>query len=232
MTPPTIAIIPARGGSVRMPGKNVAIFMGQPLIHWTVRAALDSGVVDRVFVSTDDPTIAQAGRAAGAEVPYLRPAELATSSATTYDAIAHMLDHLSLHTARIGLLQPTSPLRHAQDVRLAFDMMTDRQAPGVVSVCTFDTPWPVLRCLDAAGQLRLVDEPAGGVPTHQLNGALYLCTEAILRRTRSFTPPGTLPYVMPANRSVDIDTPLDFQIAHAIASTLPAVFASPAPAAH
>jgi CMP-N,N'-diacetyllegionaminic acid synthase len=226
VTQANIAIIPARGGSVRMPGKNLATFMGQPLIHWTVRAALDSGVVDRVLVSTDDPEIAKAGLAAGAEIPYLRPTELATSTATTYDVIAHMLDHLSLSNARIALLQPTSPLRHAQDVKEAFNMMTTQQAPAVVSVCSFDTPWPVLRGLDAAGTLRLLDEPAAGPPTHQLNGALYLFTSAILRRTRSFTPPGTVPYVMPAERSVDIDTPLDFQIAHAIAATMPVLFTS------
>lgn len=226
MSHKAIAIIPARGGSVRMPRKNVALFMGQPLIHWTVKAALDSGVAERVFVNTDDAEIAEAGRAAGAEVPFLRPAELATSSATTYDVIAHMLDTLALSARYFVLMQPTSPLRSAEDLRAAFDLLVAQRAAAVVSVCGFDKPWPVLRRVDAAGELHLLEEPAGGAPTHQLNGALYLGSQATLRATRSFTPPGTLPYVMPAARSVDIDTPLDFRIAEAIAQTMPALFAA------
>lgn len=226
MSHKAIAIIPARGGSVRMPRKNVALFMGQPLIHWTVKAALDSGVAERVFVNTDDAEIAEAGRAAGAEVPFLRPAELATSSATTYDVIAHMLDTLALSARYFVLMQPTSPLRSAEDLRAAFDLLVAPRAAAVVSVCGFDKPWPVLRRVDAAGELHLLEEPAGGAPTHHLNGALYLGSQATLRATRSFTPPGTLPYVMPAARSVDIDTPLDFRIAEAIAQTMPALFAA------
>jgi CMP-N-acetylneuraminic acid synthetase len=226
MSHKAIAIIPARGGSVRMPRKNVALFMGQPLIHWTVKAALDSGVAERVFVNTDDAEIAEAGRAAGAEVPFLRPAELATSSATTYDVIAHMLDTLALSARYFVLMQPTSPLRSSDDLRAAFDLLVTQRAAAVVSVCGFDKPWPVMRRVDSAGELQQLAEPAGGVPTHQLNGALYLGSQATLRATRSFTPPGTLPYVMPAARSIDIDTPLDFRIAEVIAQTLPALFAA------
>lgn len=224
MSEEAIAIIPARGGSVRMPRKNVALFMGQPLIYWTVKVALNSGVVDRVFVNTDDAEIAEAGRAAGAEVPFMRPAELATSSATTYDVVAHMLDTLALSAPYFVLMQPTSPLRSAQDLRDAFDLLVAQRAAAVVSVCSFDTPWPVLRRIDGTGQLQLLEEPIGGTPSHQLNGALYMGSQARLRATRSFTPPGTLPYVMPAARSVDIDTPLDFRIAEAIAQTMPELF--------
>lgn len=221
-----IAIIPARGGSVRMPRKNVTTFMGKPLIYWTVRAAIDSGVVDRVFVNTDDPEIAAAGQAAGAECPFLRPAHLATSTATTFDVIAHMLDSLALDVSHYALMQPTSPLRGPDDLRAAYALMEDQAAPAVVSVAPFDMPWPVLRRLDATGALQLVDTPASGLPSHQLNGALYLGTPALLHATGSFTPPGTLPYVMSVARSVDIDTPLDFRIAEAIAQSMPARFSA------
>lgn len=221
-----IAIIPARGGSVRMPRKNVAAFMGKPLIHWTVRAALDSGVVDRVFINTDDPEIASVGQAAGAECPFMRPAHLATSTATTFEVIAHMLDNLTLDVSHYALLQPTSPLRGPDDLRAAFALMIDQAAPAVVSVTPFDIPWPVLRRLDATRALQRVDTPTSGLPSHQLNGALYLGTPALLRATGSFTPPGTLPYVMPADRSVDIDTPLDFRIAEAIARSMPTRFSA------
>lgn len=226
MSQKAIAIIPARGGSVRMPRKNVAPFLGRPLIYWTVKAALDSGIAERVFVNTDDAEIAEAGRAAGAEVPFLRPAELATSSATTYDVIVHMLDTLRLSARYFVVMQATSPLRSADDVRAAYDLLVTQRAAAVVSVCGFDKPWPVLRRVDAAGQLQLLEEPAGGAPTHQLNGALYLGSQATLCATRSFTPQGTLPYVMPATRSVDIDTALDFHIAEAIAQNLPELFPS------
>lgn len=219
-----IAIIPARGGSVRMPRKNITSFMGVPLISWTVKAALESGVCSRTIVSTDDPEIAQAALDAGAEVPFLRPAHLATSTASTFDVINHLLENIREVAGRYALLQPTSPLRTGQDIAQANALMAETAAPAVVSVSRFDIPWPVLRLTDADGILCVVTEPPGGLPGLMLNGAIYLGHIPLLRTTKSFTPEGTRPFVMPAERSVDIDTPLDFQIAEAIARNSPDLF--------
>lgn len=220
-----IAIIPARGGSVRMPRKNVADFMNKPLIHWTVQAAIASGCVDRTIVSTDDPEIAEAAMAAGAECPFLRPAHLATSEATTLDVVLHLLDSMETDPEHFVLMQPTSPLRFADDVVRAFHMMDTQKAPAAVSVCAVDKPWPVLRQRAEDGQLNQPPEPEGGAPGYQLNGAIYWNKTTVLRQSRSFTPDGCLGYVMSAEASVDIDTPLDFAIAVEIARKMPEKFA-------
>jgi len=212
-----LAIIPARGGSVRLPRKNVMDFMGKPLIHWTVKAALDSGVCDRVTVNTDDPEIAAAGRDAGADVPFLRPAHLATSEATTFDVVQHAIETLNDTPEYVVLLQPTSPLRNGGDIAAAFALIERTCAPAVVSVSRFDKPWPVLRRVDDANVICELPEPADGRPTHQLNGAVYIERLQPFLETRSFTPPGTLAYEMPSDRSVDVDTALDFKIALTVA---------------
>ncbi len=211
-----LALIPARGGSVRLPRKNVRDFMGKPLIHWTIKAALTSGVCDRVTVNTDDVEIAEAALNSGAEVPFMRPLYLATSEATTFDVVEHAITALNVTPEYIVLLQPTSPLRNAEDIKSAFALIERTGAPAVVSVSPFDKPWPVL-CRVEAGVLNPVPEPSRGAPTHQLNGAIYIERLQPFLSTRSFTPPGTLAYEMPPDRSIDVDTALDFKIAHAIA---------------
>jgi CMP-N-acetylneuraminic acid synthetase len=223
----SVAVIPARGGSVRLPRKNVRLFMGRPLIAWTIRAALDCGVMDRVIVSTDDPEIAEAAVAAGAEVPFLRPAHLATSEATSMDVVLHLLDALALAPDHVTLLQPTSPLRGADDIRDAHAMALDGGAPGVVSVTPFDKPWPVLRRLDGTGWLTAPSEPIEGPPTHMLNGAIYHVRRSALLESGSFTPAGTVGFVMSADRSVDIDTATDWALAEATARLHPDRFAAP-----
>jgi CMP-N-acetylneuraminic acid synthetase len=198
--------------------------MGRPLIHWTVRAAIDSGLMDRVIVSTDDPEIAEAGIKAGAEVPFLRPAHLATSHATSLDVVSHMLESLQLAPDYLVLLQPTSPLRGAQDLRAAYEIIENSDAPAVVSVAEFEKPWPVLRKVDSKGVLGTLSQPSEGVPTHLLNGAIYFLRLRPFLEARNFTPPGTLAYTMSSEKSVDIDSPMDFAIARTIASQYPELF--------
>ncbi|RCW21176.1 N-acylneuraminate cytidylyltransferase [Ciceribacter lividus] len=190
--------------------------MGKPLIHWTVKAALTSGICDRVTVNTDDIEIAEAAQNAGAEVPFMRPPHLATNEATTFDVVEHAITTLKVAPDYIVLLQPTSPLRSGDDIRSAFALIERTGAPAVVSVSAFDKPWPVLRRVEAS-VLNPVPEPSRGAPTHQLNGAIYIERLQPFLNTRSFTPPGALAYEMPRDRSIDVDTALDFKIAHAIA---------------
>lgn len=216
-----LAVIPARGGSRGLPRKNVLQFCGRPLIAWTIAAALESGVAGRVIVSTDDEEIAAVAREAGAEVPFLRPAELATDEATTLDVALHLLDTLALQPAWLLLLQPTSPLRTASDICAAAALAGESDA--VVSLASA-SQW--LHRVDRDGFLEpLVDVPMtrrqDAPPAYALNGAIYLVRTEALRRERTFCPRRTRAYIMPPERSVDIDTALDWTWAQMLAEDSP-----------
>lgn len=124
-----IAIIPARGGSKGLPGKNMRNLCGKPLIAWSIEKALKSDCLDRVVVSTDDPEIARVAQAFGAEVPFLRPPELASDTASTYDVLRHALAHYATehgeHFDYTVLLEPTSPLREDDDIDRALRLLED-----------------------------------------------------------------------------------------------------------
>ena len=116
-----IAIIPARGGSKRLPGKNIKLLGGKPLIAWTIEAAIKSNIFDHIFVSTDSEEIASVSRDYGAKVPFLRPAELASDTATTNDVVTHLVEwfekEYNKEVTTVAILQPTSPLRNAQHIQ-------------------------------------------------------------------------------------------------------------------
>ena len=214
-----LAVITARGGSKGLPRKNLLPLAGRPLIAWTVAAARQAACVDRVIVSTDTAEIAEAARKAGAEVPFMRPPELATDSAGSIEVLRHAVKMCPGYTYLL-LLQPTSPLRTAADIDAAFALMRASDARSCVSVCEVEeSPW-LMFCKNTAAQLeRLLPEPVAGsrrqdLPTvYRLNGAIYLA------RTEWFLAEGcllgrdTVGYVMPAKRSVDIDTSADFELA-------------------
>lgn len=214
-------IIVARGGSKGLPGKNVRLLAGKPMVAWTVEAALAAQRLDRVVVSTDDAVIAEAARLAGAEVPFLRPAHLAGDTASVVDAIFHAIDNLGEQPEWVVLLQATSPLRLAGDIDACIDLCLSRDAPAVasISLAAKSPYWMVT--LDDQGHIHMV------VPRDQMgdnrqslpaaycpNGAVYVARTEWLRRTRTFWQPGvTLGYIMPPERSVDVDTVLDFRLA-------------------
>lgn len=216
-----LALVCARGGSKGLPGKNVRPLAGRPVIAWSVEAAMGASLVDRVVVSTDDPAIAEAARAAGAEVPFLRPAELASDTAGIYDVIFHALDSLDEQPSHVVLLQATSPLRIAADIDGCIRLCLDQGAPAAATLCEpgkspywmfhlgpDGTVRPVIACDGPGG--RRQDLPAAWAP----NGAVYVAETAWLRRERNFWKAGvTLGYVMPPERSVDIDSLLDFRLA-------------------
>ena len=211
-----LALIPARGGSQRIPRKNIRPFCGKPLLHWTIEAALASACVDQVVVSTEDPEIAEIADAGGAEVPFFRPAELATDGAPGIAPVLHALEQLP-QVSDVLLLQPTSPLRTSADIEAIVAL---RQQFGLESAVSL-TPsvkhpaWmyrlsPDQR-LEPMLQLDGADCRQHLTPAYVLNGALYLVSRAFLLREKTFITPETLGYVMPAERSVDIDTPLDWR---------------------
>ena len=191
------------------------------MIAWSVAAALGSALLDRVLVSTDDPAIAAAARAAGAEVPFLRPAELATDGANVVDAVLHAIDSSATACDDVVLLQATSPLRLASDIDDCIRLRYARGAPAVATLCeAAKSPYWMFH-LDDASRVGLVvaRDEIGFLrqalpPAYAANGAVYVAQLDWLRRERTFWRQGqTLGLVMPAERSVDIDTLLDFRLA-------------------
>ena len=217
------ALIPARGGSKGIPRKNVKPLAGKPLIAWTIEAARAARSVARVIVSTEDGEIADVARQHGAEVPFMRPPELASDSAASVDVVLHAIDWLADHEHvqpdLVLLLQPTSPLRIAQDIDAAVDLQRARRAAAIVSVCMAPHPPEWLRRLGPDGELlpwHAGPEPLrrqDAVLAYLVNGALYLVQTAVLREEKTLSPSRTLAYVMPPERSLDIDTPWDFHLA-------------------
>ncbi len=221
-----LALIPARGGSKGIPRKNVREIAGKPLIAWTIEAAGAAAGVDAVVVSTEDDEIAAVSLACGADVPFMRPAVLAADETPGIDPVLHALDMLPSYDA-VLLLQPTSPLRTTADIEGILALAAETGAPAMVSVCeSRDHPnW--MYDLDTGGRLEPLFTGQGAPrrqdlpPIYSLNGAMYFARTEWLRDRRSFVGPGTLGYPMPAERSVDIDSPLDWRIAEMLLGLMP-----------
>lgn len=213
-----LALIPARGGSKGIPRKNVRPIAGKPLIAWTIEAARAARDVDAVVVSTEDGEIAEIARSWGADVPFMRPPELAADDTPGIDPVLHALTMLPAYDA-VLLLQPTSPLRTGADIEGLLALARQQGACSVVSIReTQDHPAWMYR-LGSAGELqpllpgediaRRQDLP----PVYALNGAMYFAQTAWLRARRGLVGPETIGYPMPTERSVDIDEPLDWRLA-------------------
>lgn len=211
-----LAVIPARGGSKGLPGKNTLPVRGRPLLAWTAEAALGAHAVDRVVVSSDADAILAAARSCGVE-PLRRPAGLATDTATTIDVVLHALDACPGYDV-VVVLQPTSPLRTAADIDAALERLAASGAPACVSVCEAEqSPYWMYRISAGETLVPIVDAPAGATrrqdlpAVYVLNGAIYAADAAWLRKERAFVTARTVAHVMPAERSLDIDTARDFQ---------------------
>lgn len=228
MTGGAIGIIVARGGSKRLPGKNLRLLGGIPLIAWTIEAALAARRLDRVILSTDDEAIADAARAAGCEVPFMRPAALATDTATSADVLRHALaavDAVRRHD-RLVLLQPTSPLRGADDIDGAIALAQEQDAASVVGICPAETVPAHLFWHEADGRLSSVigasfAEIAGRRSQDcrtgwRLNGALYVARIDWFLAGGQLLGPDSIGYAMPRDRSVDIDDEMGLIEAEAI----------------
>lgn len=212
-----VALITARGGSKRLPRKNVLPLAGKPMIAWTIEAARQSAALGRVIVSTEDEEIARVSREHGAEVPFVRPAELGLDDSDHVAVVEHALDWLAEHEGvepdHVMLLQPTSPLRTAEDIDACVSIARESGAPAVVSVTAVS---PHAMRLGDGGTLECFGEV--GTPQQPLvapNGAVYLNRVASLRAHRAFIPARSLGYLMPSERSLDVDTQWDFSLAEA-----------------
>jgi CMP-N,N'-diacetyllegionaminic acid synthase len=223
-----LTLIPARAGSKGLPRKNVLEVAGLPLIAWSILAAKNSRFVDRIVVSTDGSEIADVARTFGGEVPFMRPAELASDEASTQDVVLHCLDELEKEGSRYDLvviLQPTSPLRTAEDIDSALELLASKGAEAVVSVCRAQHSLLLANTLPPDGDMRdflrpeVTRAPRQALPHYyRLNGALYAAKWERLRSGGWFYGPGSYAYVMPPERSVDIDEEFDLQVADCLLS--------------
>lgn len=223
-----LALIPARGGSKGLPGKNLRPLLDRPLIAWSVQHGKESRYIDDVVVTTDDAAIAAAAAAAGAEAPFLRPAELAVDTAPTYPALAHAIDWLAArgrHYDYLVLLEPTSPLREADDVDRALEALhANPAAESTVAVAEVETQHPeflVREGDDGFLQPYLRDQVK--ILRRQelesllyLSGTLYISRIDALRRRQTFYHDRTLPYPVPKHKAHEIDDLCDFIIVEAL----------------
>lgn len=221
----SIAIIPARGGSKRLPNKNILPLAGKPLIVWTIEAALDSQLFDMVLVSTDSQAIADVSMSAGAAVPFLRPAELASDTATTNDVISHMVEWIEAQhspVAKVVILQPTSPLRDADDIKKAMELYDEKRASAVISVCELDHPIQYCNHLPANLSMdgfisRMVSRRSQDlISYYRLNGAIYIFDRKFVGILSDVYSKGSFAYIMDKRKSVDIDDEYDFNFAEFI----------------
>lgn len=217
-----IAIIPARGGSERLPRKNIKLLDGKPLVCYTIEAALAAKHILSVFVSTEDAVIAEISRRAGATVPYMRPAELATSHSNMFDVLENMYISLKLRPFNIACLFPTSPLRSSKDIDGAIELFSDKKADNVISYTKAAHPFSYLSELDINGQHLWNPYLEQGVkwqstqeskPVYIRNGAIYILNYDKNIAPRLLFTKRTFGYIMPPERSVDIDTQNDFDYA-------------------
>lgn len=213
-----VALITARGGSKGLPRKNVLPAGGKPLIAWTVSAAQEAQCVGRVVLSSDDDEIMAVAAAWGCDVPFRRPGELASDTASSMDVVLHALDQLPGFDY-VALLQPTSPLRTAADIDAAFALLQASGAPSCVSVCEAEqSPYWMYRLAENGKLHALLPERSTASrrqdlpPVYVLNGAIYIAQVDWLRATGSFLAEECIAYVMPRERSIDIDNVEDFEI--------------------
>jgi CMP-N,N'-diacetyllegionaminic acid synthase len=212
-----LALIPARGGSKGLPGKNLLPVKGRPLLAYSVAAAQGARCIDRTVLSSEDEEIIAAALTYGCEVPFRRPARLATDRATSIDVVLHALDQLPGNEV-IVLLQPTSPLRSSADIDAACACFAASGAPSCVSVSAVQqSPYWMYR-LGERNRLRPIIAGSPGASRRQelpevyaLNGAIYVARVDWLRRSRNFVGEQTVAYVMPTERSIDIDSRADYE---------------------
>ena len=216
-----VALIPARGGSKGIKNKNIIDLCGKPLISYTIQAALESKYIDKVIVSTDSQEIADVAIKYGAEVPFLRPGELASDTSKTIDAVMHAVGELEKRKEEYDiliLLQATQPLRTADDIDSAIELFIKNKGQSLVSVSPVEDNPILIRTIDNLGRMNSIlpmkstcrrqDMPL----YYRVNGCIYINLICELDLNTSFND-NKIPYIMPKERSVDIDEIKDLLIA-------------------
>jgi len=218
-----LAIVPARGGSKRLPGKNIKLLGGKPLINWTIEIARGIPEICETLVSTDDPAIALVAKEAGANVPWLRPEALSTDQATSVEVALHALDWYESEKGVVDgllLLQPTSPFRTQAKIRLGIELFKSHSHRAVIGVSPVrDHPMWAFK-IDNGLLVPFIESHGFGTRSQDLqpafvaNGGFYLITPDELRKSKTFVNVEQVPLVGESNiESLDIDTELDFKLA-------------------
>lgn len=222
-----IAIIPARSGSKGLKDKNIKKLNGKPLLTYSIEAAIKSKLFDEIMVSTDSEKYAEIAKTAGANVPFLRSAVNSSDKASSWDTVIEVLKNY----VRMGkifdtvcLLQPTSPLRTAGDIIGAYEVLKQKSANAVTSVCEVDYPpiWNMILPKDnSLEEFKKQDQdcPRQQLPTyHRLNGAIFIKTIDYTNGQIKLVDNKEFAFIMPQQHSVDIDTDVDFLIAEVLAT--------------
>ncbi len=219
-----LAIVPARGGSKRLPRKNVLDLAGKPLIAWSIEAGLKSKYIDKVIVTSDDNEILDIAKKFGSDI-IKRPDELASDTTTSFDAIKHTLDNLERYDYVI-LLQPTSPLRSEDHIDEAIELLDSKEAAAIVSVCEMDHSPLWSNTLPEDGNMNsfLREEVKNSRSQdleiyYRLNGAIYICkTDNLLQERSFFLKDRIFSFKMDRKLSIDIDEKIDFIMANLLLS--------------
>ncbi len=220
-----IAIIPARGGSKGVPGKNIKEICGKPLIAWTIEAALKADCIDRVIVTTDDEAIAKVAKEYGAEVPFMRPAELSSDTASAIDVYIHATEFIMNETGdkldKFMVLLPTVPLRTEKHIDEAYQQFLADGATTLISFAEAEVPASWYHKLNEKGRVENAGFGQGITMTNRQNnetyiipnGAIYILDYELLKEKRTYYCDNTVAYIMSREDSIDIDYPIDFEFA-------------------
>jgi len=225
-----IAIVPARGGSKGLPGKNIKELLGKPLIGYTIEAGLNSGYIEEVIISTDSREIADVAEAQGGSVPFLRPEELAGDDSKAIDVYIYTIERLKKEyeydIESFIVLQPTSPLRQTSDIDAAIIKFYDLNADSVIGVTEAQHPPVWAKKITPDGVLEdYFPEFSSNKNRQEIekaympNGALFIFNYSRLKEGYGYCFEKTYPYIMPLERSIDIDTQFDFDLAEFLLSS-------------
>ena len=214
-----LAIIPARGGSKRLPNKNILDLAGKPMIAWTIEAAKASKYIDEIIVTSDSSTILKIANKLSVNTVE-RPKILASDTASTYDVIQHVVSNLKKHYNYILLLQPTSPLRSENHIDEAIEFLNTKSANAVISVCKTPHVPKWSNTLPSNGSLEnflksdLVNKRSQDYDDfYSLNGAIYICkVESLLKEKSLFLKENIFAYIMDRQSSIDVDEAIDLDL--------------------
>ncbi|MFX0091012.1 MAG: cytidylyltransferase domain-containing protein [Candidatus Hodarchaeota archaeon] len=227
-TPKILGVITARGGSKSIPKKNIVPLLGKPLIAYTIVPALKSKYLTKVLVSSDDPEIIEVSKRYGAEVPFIRPAELATDTALSIDVVIHatalMEEQDNIKYDYIFILQPTTPLRTTADIDGAIEKIIDTGADSVIGVVEVQGRHParMVKIKDDRLVSYTEEEPPEGMPRQQLprvysrSGSVYVTKRDLIMNQRTFKGKYSRPWIIPNERDVDIDEAIDLAVAEVL----------------
>ena len=220
-----LAVIPARGGSKRIPRKNIKPFSGKPMIEWSIKAARDAGIFDRIVVSTDDAEIASIARDCGADVPFERPAELSDDHTGTTPVVAHAIEWYQAHghdPSQVCCIYATAPFIESDDIRRGAETLIQSGADFAFSVTSFAFPIQRAIRLRTDGRIEMFDPIQFQTRSQDLPaayhdaGQFYWGTKSAWQSGAPIFGPGSVPVILPRYRVQDIDTPEDWEQAEVL----------------